>query len=154
MADIFVSYTSQDKQWAEWIGQRLLELGHIPHLHDWELVTDISAWMEERHDKADMVLCVVSGKYLKAPFSSWERRAAQWAVQSGREHFLRLVAIEDCEYPTLLATFKRCALYGLDEASAKRTLATFLATPGPPTAPITFPGVAKAPPVPFPVRPR
>ena len=53
MADIFVSYTSQDKQWAEWIGQRLLELGHIPHLHDWELVTDISAWMEERHDKAD-----------------------------------------------------------------------------------------------------
>ena len=150
MADIFVSYTSHDKQWAEWIGQRLIELGHVPHLHDWELVTDISAWMEERHDKADMVLCVVSQRYLKAPYSGWERRAAQWQTVYGREHFIRLVGIEDCVYPTLLATIKRCTLYGLKEDDAKKALATFLAPPGPPKTPILFPGVAKEPPVPFP----
>jgi hypothetical protein len=34
VADIFVSYTSSDRQWAFWIGQELLKLGHAAHLHD------------------------------------------------------------------------------------------------------------------------
>jgi hypothetical protein len=28
VADIFVSYTSGDRDWAFWIGQELLKLGH------------------------------------------------------------------------------------------------------------------------------
>jgi hypothetical protein len=28
VADIFVSYTSDDRDWAFWIGQELLKLGH------------------------------------------------------------------------------------------------------------------------------
>jgi hypothetical protein len=28
VADIFVSYTSDDRNWAFWIGQELLKLGH------------------------------------------------------------------------------------------------------------------------------
>ena len=35
MADILVSYTSSDKEWAFWIGQELEKLGHTPHIHDW-----------------------------------------------------------------------------------------------------------------------
>jgi hypothetical protein len=35
VADIFVSYTSSDRDWAFWIGQELLKLGHEAHLHDW-----------------------------------------------------------------------------------------------------------------------
>jgi hypothetical protein len=37
VADIFVSYTSGDRDWAFWIGQELLKLGHMAHLHDWEI---------------------------------------------------------------------------------------------------------------------
>ena len=32
MADIFVSYTSSDRDWAFWIGQELEKLGHIAAL--------------------------------------------------------------------------------------------------------------------------
>lgn len=30
MADIFVSYTSSDRGWAQWIGVELKEFGHNP----------------------------------------------------------------------------------------------------------------------------
>lgn len=149
---VFVSYTKHDKQWAEWIGQRLGEFGHTAYVHDWEPITDIGAWMEERLKQADMVLCVVSRQYLEAPFSSWERRAAQWAVTLGREGFLRLVFVEDAEPPLLLAPINRCSLYGLDEAAAKEALAEYLKPAAPPAHPIMYPGVAKAPLVPFPGR--
>ncbi|MCI0599606.1 MAG: toll/interleukin-1 receptor domain-containing protein [Beijerinckiaceae bacterium] len=72
MADIFVSYTSSDKIWAFWIGHELLALGHVPRIHEWEISGggDIAAWMEERHDKADHILSVISGTYLTKPYSS------------------------------------------------------------------------------------
>jgi hypothetical protein len=54
LVDIFVSYTSSDREWAYWIAQELERLGHIAHVHDWEIGPggDIASWMEERHDKA------------------------------------------------------------------------------------------------------
>jgi TIR domain len=89
MADIFVSYTSSDREWAFWIGQELVDFGHSPRIHEWELSggADIMAWMEAQRDTADHVLCVVSEKYLKAPYSSLERRAAQWAAVTDRPNF-------------------------------------------------------------------
>src|SRR5215470_5327549 len=62
VADIFVSYTSSDREWAFWIGFELEALGHVPHIHEWEISggADIVAWMEERLQAADHVLCVIS----------------------------------------------------------------------------------------------
>jgi TIR domain len=62
MASIFISYTSSDREWAFWIGHELAAAGHTPFIHEWELSAgdDIMEWMEERHSKADHVLCVVS----------------------------------------------------------------------------------------------
>jgi hypothetical protein len=37
VADIFVSYTSSDRDWAFWIGQELLNLGRAPRIHEWEI---------------------------------------------------------------------------------------------------------------------
>ena len=44
MADIFVSYTSSDRDWAFWIGQELERLRHLARLHEWQISTggDIS----------------------------------------------------------------------------------------------------------------
>ena len=78
MADIFVSYTSSDRDWAFWIAKELEDLGHTHHVHEWEIKggDDIYAWMEQHHDTADHVLCAVSDDYLKAPYSTLERNAA------------------------------------------------------------------------------
>jgi hypothetical protein len=84
VADIFVSYTSSDRDWAFWIGQELEKLGHTAHLHEWEISAggNIPAWMEEHHQKADHVLFVVSKLYLTRDYSNWERYAAEWAAIS------------------------------------------------------------------------
>src|ERR1700759_21259 len=37
VADIFVSYTSKDRDWAFWIGQELEKLGHVARIDAWEL---------------------------------------------------------------------------------------------------------------------
>lgn len=146
MPDIFVSYTSSDREWAFWLGQELELLGHTPHLHEWEVEGggDIAGWMEERHDKADRVLCVVSKNYLKAPYSNWERRAAQWAAQSKRPNFMVPLLVEDCELPTLFAHVKHCNLAGLGEDAARERLSAFMAPASRPSGPMRFPGVPKA----------
>jgi hypothetical protein len=77
--------------------------GHIPHVHEWEIGRggDIYAWMEQRHDAADHVLCVVSDDYLKAPYSTLERNAALWQAASNRPGFVLFVAVKACKLPTI-----------------------------------------------------
>jgi tetratricopeptide (TPR) repeat protein len=160
VADIFVSYTSGDRDWAFWIGQELLKLGHTAHLHEWEISGggDIEAWMEKHHDSADHILCVVSEAYLKAPHSSRERRSAQWAID--RPNFALPVFVEDCKAPSLFANIKRCDLHGLSEDDARARFAAFMKPASKPAGPVPFPGTSKpsavTPPAPvaFPGGPR
>ncbi len=145
MADIFVSYTSSDRDWAFWIGQELEKLGHAPHVHEWEIPAggNIAAWMEERHHNADHILCVISKIYLTKDYSSWERRAAQWAAASKRPNFALPVFVEECEASTLLAPFKHCDLHGLGEKDARARLAAYLAPAAKPSGPARFPGAVE-----------
>ena len=145
MADIFISFTSSDREWAFWIAHELEALGHTPHIHEWEISggDDIYAWMEFRHDAADHVLCVVSDAYLKAPYSTLERNAALWQAASGRPGFVLLVAVKPCRFPTLADHIRRCELYGVSEDIARERFRAFMAKRG--AAPASyFPGQAFA----------
>ena len=144
MADIFVSYTFSDRLKAFWIAQELMKLGHTPRIHEWEIPAggNIPAWMEKRHHDADHVLFVIGRAYLAAPYSNWERQAAQWAATDRRPNFALPVFIEDCEAPTLLAHIKRCDLHGLSEAEARTALAQYLAPAAMPSSPVTFFGTS------------
>jgi hypothetical protein len=86
MADIFVSYTSSDRDWAFWVAKELKTLGHVPHVHEWEIKgsDDIYGWMGQHLDAADHVLGVISDDYLKAPYSTLERHAALWRTAKER----------------------------------------------------------------------
>jgi hypothetical protein len=148
MADIFVSFTSNDRKWAFWIGQELEKLGHVPKIHEWEIPAggDIPKWMEESLEKADQCLFVVSKTYLTKAYSGWERRAAQWAANSARPNFALPVFIEACEPPILLAHLKGCALHGQSEEDARAAFVAFLKPAARPAGPQPFPGkVAPAP---------
>jgi hypothetical protein len=154
MADIFVSYTSSDRDWAFWIGHELDDLGHRPHIHEWEVSggANILAWMEAQTDAADQVLCVVSEKYLKAPYSSWERGAAQWDAATSRSNLVLPVFIEPCKPPRLFTPLKRCDLHGITEDEARARLKAFLEPASkPPRGP--FPGGVKSPAAPGATRP-
>jgi tetratricopeptide (TPR) repeat protein len=144
MADIFVSYTSSDRDWAFWIGHELEALGHTPHVDEWEIPAggDIMAWMEERHQAADHILCVVSSAYLGL-FRVWSV-ARRNGLPPTIARILQLIPvfIEPCKAPTLFATLKRCDLYGSAEEDARARLKGFLA-PAAPSPRGPFPGAAK-----------
>ena len=129
MADIFVSYTKSDREWAFWIAAELKELGHTPHIHEWEIKggEDIYAWMEAHHDAADHVLCVVSDEYLKAPYSTLERNAAAWQSAKNRPGFILLVVVKPCHIPTLSDHLRRCELFGVAEQAARLRFREFMA---------------------------
>jgi tetratricopeptide (TPR) repeat protein len=145
VADIFVSYTSTDREWAHWIGKELLVLGHLPHIHEWEIGAgdDIYAWMEARHDAADHVLCVISDDYLKAPYSTLERNAALYQAASKRPGFVLLVLVEHCRLPTLSDFMRHCSLYDLSEEKARLRFREFMTKREAPGT-VFFPGAARA----------
>jgi TIR domain len=141
MADIFISYTSSDRDWAFWIAKELKALGHVPHVHEWEVKggDDIYAWMQARHDAADHVLCVVSDDYLKAPYSTLERNAALWQAITKRPGFALLVAVKSCTLPTLSDHIRRCELFGVPEKAARIRFRDFMSKREAPEA-AAFPG--------------
>jgi TIR domain len=141
MADIFVSYTQSDREWAFWLAAELKELGHTPHLHEWEIQggDDIYAWMEAHHDAADHVLCVVSDEYLKAPYSTLERHAALWQAASKRPGFVLLVVVKPCRLPTLSDHLRRCDLFDVPKDAARQRFRAFIEKRGAPET-VSFPG--------------
>ena len=140
MADIFVSFTSSDRDWAFWIAKELEKLGHVPHVHEWEIAKggDIYGWMEQRHDAADHVLCVVSDEYLKAPYSTLERNAALWQAAAKRPGFVLLVAVKPAKLPTLVDHLRRCELYGISDQEACERFRAFMEKRA--STPTAFPG--------------
>ena len=141
MADYFISYTSSDRDWAQWIGKELEALAHTPHIHEWEIKggEDIYAWMEARHDAADHVLCVVSDEYLKAPYSTLERNAALWQAAKKRTSFVLFVVVKPCRLPTLIDHIRRCELFGVPEDAARTRFREFMSAREAP-AMAAFPG--------------
>ena len=141
MADYFISYTSSDRDWAQWIGKELEALAHTPHIHEWEIQggEDIYAWMEARHDAADHVLCVVSDEYLKAPYSTLERNAALWQAAKNRTSFVLFVVVKPCRLPTLIDHIRRCELYGVPEEAARTRFQEFMSSRAAPQS-AAFPG--------------
>ena len=146
MGDIFVSYTSTDREWAEWIGHELERLNHTPHLHDWEIKAgdDIMAWMVERHDQADFVLGVVSDEWLRAAYSKLERMAAEWAAAKRQTNFMRYVVVRPAKLPTIGDHRNRAELFGVPDEVKRQRLKDFLEKPQrpPPPSQSPDPGVA------------
>jgi tetratricopeptide (TPR) repeat protein len=131
VADIFISYTSADREWAHWIAKELELLDHIVHVHDWEVKggDDIYAWMETHLDAADHVLCVVSDDYMKAPFSTLERHAALWQAADKRPGFVLLVVVKTCKLPVISDHIRRCELFNLPNEAARLRFRDFVTVP-------------------------
>jgi hypothetical protein len=104
-------------------------LGHKPHIHEWEIEggDDIYAWMETRLDAAHHMLCVVSEEYLKAPYSTLERRAGLWVAAKEQPGFVLLAQIKPCRVPRLSANISRCNLVGKPRELASKQFREFIA---------------------------
>ena len=142
VAKVFISYTSKDRRWAFWIAEALGTLGHVAHVHEWELPPggNIARWMRERLDESDHMAAVVSAEYFTKVYSGWELDSALWETVGAAANFVLPLFVEPCEAPKLTKIFKRCDLYGVGEDEARARLKDYLASGVRPPGPFLFPG--------------
>jgi hypothetical protein len=148
MTDFFISYTSPDEAWAEWIGWKLEQADFDVVMQKWDFAAG-SNFVLEMHKaaaSADRTIAVLSPEYLtKSRFGSAEWAAAFAKDPDGSGRKLVPVRVRPCAADGLLTSIVHVDLVGLEEDEAQRTLLDEVrgARRKPSTAP-SFPGGGRA----------
>lgn len=145
--DYFISYTSPDKAWAEWIGWVLEEAGASVRLQAWDFVpgSNFVLEMQRAATTAQRTIAVLSPDYLKSRFAAPEWAAAFAQDPEGLSRRLVPVRVRDCALEGMLQAIVHIDLIGLDEAVARKRLSNGLgAKRGKPDRAPSFPGAAPA----------
>ena len=142
-ADFFVSYTSADRVWAEWIAWQLEGEGYQVVVQAWDFGPGRD-WAHEMHQAtttAERVVAVVSAAYLESGHGEAEWRAFYAKDPSGERGLLLPVRVREVELPGLLTTRIYVDLVGQDAKGARAVLlAAARGARGKPTEAPEFPG--------------
>jgi hypothetical protein len=141
--DFFVSYTSADRSWAEWIAWQLEAEGYQVVVQAWDFTAG-NDWVHEMQHAtitAERVVAVLSAAYLQSVHGEAEWRAFYAKDPSGERGLLLPVRVDKVEPPGLLTTRIYVDLVGRDANSARAALlAAVRGVRGKPTQPPEFPG--------------
>jgi len=148
MPDFFISYTSADRAWAEWIGYVLEEEGFTVTIQSWDFRpgSNFVLEMQKAASETDRTIMVVSPDYLKSRFTSPEWASAFAHDPKGLERKLVPVVVRSCSPPGLLAPLVHIDLTRADEESARESLIKgIIAKRAKPSRRPDFPGAAMRP---------
>ena len=123
--DFFISYTSHDQAWAEWIAWQLEAAGYTVIFQPWDFRpgSDFIHAMRDAVDQAERLVAVLSPAYLHSAFGEAEWRAFFEKDPLGTRGSLTLVRVAEVEPPSLLKTRVHIDLSAIDNAdSAKAAL--------------------------------
>lgn len=122
--DFFVSYTSTDKTWAEWIAWQLEAAGYSVVIQAWDFRPgeNFVVEMQAAAAEAERTLLVLSDAYLKSAFGRSEWAAAFAQDPTGAERRLVPVRVKPCEPDGLLRAIIFVDLVGLSDADARTRL--------------------------------
>ena len=142
-ADFFVSYTSADRAWAEWIAWQLEEdYNVIVQAWDFTAGRDWVHEMQHAAATAGRVVVVLSAAYLRSAHGEAEWRGFYADDPSGARGLLLPVRVSEVEAPGLLKTRIYVDLVGKDAKSARAALlAAARGIRGKPTSEPEFPGI-------------
>jgi hypothetical protein len=123
-ADFFVSYTSADRAWAEWIAWQLEAEGYQVVVQAWDFTAgrDWAHEMQQATATAERVVLVLSAAYLRSAHGEAEWRAFYAKDPSGERELLLPVRISQVEPPGLLTTRIYVDLVDQDTPGARRAL--------------------------------
>jgi hypothetical protein len=142
-ADFFVSYTSADRAWAEWIAWQLEAEGHKVVVQAWDF-TPGRDWVHEMQQAtatAERVVAVVSAAYLQSAHGEAEWRVFYADDPTGEQGRLLPIRVDETEPPGLLKTRTYVDLVNKDAASSRAALlAAARGTRGKPAEEPAFPG--------------
>lgn len=147
MTSFFVSYTSIDQSWAEWIAWAVEEAGHTAVLQAWDFRagSNFVLEMQEAAARCDQTIAVLSWAYLKSGFTAAEWAAAFARDPAASQRKLVPVRIEKRDPDGLLKGIVYIDLVDLDEDAAKaRLLAGISPGRAKPKAAPAFPGTRAA----------
>ena len=122
--DFFISYTSSDRAWAEWIAWQLKEAGASLVLQAWDMVPgrDFVHEMQKATTTAKRTLAVLSPAYFTSQFGQAEWRVAFASDPDGEKGRLVPVRVVDFAPEGLLATRIYIDLVGKDRQTARSEL--------------------------------
>jgi hypothetical protein len=143
-ADFFVSYTSADRAWAEWIAWQLEADGYQVVFQGWDFMagSDWAHGMQRATTTAERLVVVLSAAYLQSGHGEAEWRPYYAKDPSGEHGLLLPVRVGDVEPPGLLTTRIYVDLVGRDPNSARATLlAAARRVRGKPATEPEFPGM-------------
>ncbi|SNQ48616.1 conserved hypothetical protein [Frankia canadensis] len=159
--DFFISYTSADQSWAEWVAWHLEDADYQVLIQCWDFVpgSDWRLKMEQGITQAVRTIAILSRSYLSSVYGGEEWRAARAADPEGLARKLLPIRIESCERPGILRTLVTIDLFDMAAGAARQRLLeeiqsalkgrakpdiepNFPVYPGrrPPIIPATFPG--------------
>ena len=122
--DFFISYTSTDRPWAEWIAWQLEEVGYQVMIQAWDFVPG-SHWVNQMHQAVQQsarTLAVLSDEYANSAFAKAEWQEAFRSDPEGVARKLVAVRVAPCERTGLIGQVVTFDLFGLDAANARRRL--------------------------------
>jgi tetratricopeptide (TPR) repeat protein len=122
--DYFISYTSADRAWAEWIAWQLKQEGSSVVVQAWDMVAgrDFVHEMHKATTKARRTIAVLSPAYLTSQFGEAEWRVAFANDPDGEKGRLVPVRVAEVAPEGLLATRIHIDLVGKDRQAARTAL--------------------------------
>jgi hypothetical protein len=125
-ADFFVSYTSPDRAWAEWIAWQLEAEGYQVVVQAWDFTPgrDWTHEMQHATATAERVVAVLSAAYLRSAHGEAEWRVFYAQDPSGEQGLLLPVRVDKADPPGLLTTRAYVDLVDQDAAGARQALLT------------------------------
>ncbi|MGH6890419.1 MAG: toll/interleukin-1 receptor domain-containing protein [Rhizomicrobium sp.] len=145
MDDFFISYTSADDAWAQWIGHVLEDKGYSVIIQAWDFRagSNFIVEMQRTAASAARTIMVLSPDYLKSQFAAPEWAAAFARDPEGLQRGLVPVKVRPCEPTGMLKPLVHIDLVGLDETEAvKRLIDRLTERRGKPSSRPPFPGGA------------
>jgi tetratricopeptide (TPR) repeat protein len=123
VADFFVSYTSADRAWAEWVAWQLEQAGYSVIIQAWDFEPgeNFVVRMRDALEQADRTLALVSAAYLASPYCTDEWTGAFLHDHDGRNRLLQ-IRIEGSELPRLMRAQIYVDLVGLPRKQARARL--------------------------------
>jgi hypothetical protein len=126
--DFFISYSSEDRSWAEWIAWQLEDAGYRTVLQPSNFVPgeNFLLQMEKMVQDVRHVIPVLSPSYLKSRYAAAEWSAALARDPTNSRASLIPVRVQSCQVPGPLANLVYIDLVGLKEDQARKALLSAL----------------------------
>ena len=149
--DFFISYTSSDNHWAQWIAYELEDVGYSTVMQAWDFCSsgNFVLEMHKALQNCKRTIAVLSPAYERSGFSQAEWAAAFKEDPTGKAGKLIPVRIEDYEPAGLLGPIVYIDLVGIDKGEASKRLLSEIdkiveAGRRKPSSPPEFPGASVA----------